>query len=150
VSRRVGAAAAAYCRHRIRYKNLAGANTKGWERHFQALRAADVRGLSKRSITAMEIEERYRTVKITEAIASINKANISRDLREEIVDVDEESELADYEPTTTTEVLDGALAVGEGHHKMSWIWVAGLELEDIHDPQLTDGKSSFTSTTFKF
>jgi hypothetical protein len=85
----------------------------------------------------MEHQERYRTTKLMEAIAAITKSNTTKDQADEKEETDED------EPTTSARPQDDALAVGEGYHSVSWIWLAGLQLEDIHNPQLTDGKLGF-------
>jgi hypothetical protein len=37
--------------------------------------------------------------------------------------------------------IAGPLGLGEGRRKLSWIWLTGLQIEDIVDDQLTDSKS---------
>jgi hypothetical protein len=146
ISRRVDAAAAAYRRHRTAYKTLAGEGE--WELTFKALTATDVRGLSEKALSEQELHERYRTTQLAAALAhvALNTPLLTPrdvpgvpDAYEDDDDIfDEEDEANDSILNSTQGGLADATAPGEGRRKISWIWVAGLALEDVKDPQLTD------------
>jgi hypothetical protein len=150
ITRRVDAAAAAYHRHRTAYKALAGEDRRGWERIFRPLTAADVRGLSEKAISDEEVHERYRITELAKALEHVART-ASKDVGEEdaalgaddIPDEADESEFLDDDlMESSMGGLAEAVAPGEGTRKLSWIWVAGLQLEDVEDPQLTDGPSA--------
>jgi hypothetical protein len=162
VSRRVDAAAAGYRRHRRAYKALQGSGP--WEKMFKPLSAQDVRGLSERAVSEHEMMERYRAKALAEALASvfrsadpvdlpalaagIKAAASVHDSQADIPDDGEDEDKGDAENieeiaplAQAARLLAEKAVTGEGHRKISWIWVSSLQLEDVNDPQLTDGAS---------
>jgi hypothetical protein len=162
VSRRVDAAAAGYRRHRRAYKALQGPGP--WEKTYKPLSALDVRGLSERAVSEQEMHDRYRAKALAEALASVFRSANSADLPtlaagvkaaasvhdaqaaipddhddEDKGDVELIDEMAPY--AQAARLLAEKSVTGEGHRKVSWIWVSSLQLEDLNDPQLTDGSS---------
>jgi hypothetical protein len=149
VSRRVDAAAAGYRRHRMAYKSLVGAGD--WEKTYRPLTAQDVRGLSEKGVTNQELQERYRCKKLAEALATVlasgyrgTSERVDHALEEDDDDEeeeDEEVEIARIDEVDAARKIAGPLGLGEGRRKLSWIWLTGLQIEDIVDDQLTDSKS---------
>jgi hypothetical protein len=147
VSRRVDAEAGAYRRHRAAYKRLAGPARDGWEKIFKPLLNSDVRGLSEKALLDEEVDARYRATKLAEALAAvtrterIQKENEDVDGDAEVIEDDEGDDKTGLVSINTGEVgtFTEALAPGEGCLKISWIWVAGLQLHDGKGTQLTDG-----------
>jgi hypothetical protein len=146
ISRRVDAAASAYRRHRVAYKTLAGADKTGWEATFRSLSATDVRGLSEKALTEQELHERYRTTQLALALANI-RATVPQLLKDPTATStieDDDDDLLDGEEdadimNSTHGGLADSTAPGEGRRSISWIWVAGLSIESVEDPQLSDG-----------
>jgi hypothetical protein len=163
ISRRVDASAAAYRRHRKAYKQLVGPSSGGWEVKYKPLHNADVRGLSEKAMDARELQARSRVQELSKALASFMQsgsqatteqllaAKASADLAsasasaaadddqgddEDEDDTDEEADPVDMVSNRLAE----AVAPGEGKRKVSWIWLAGLQHEDLDDPQLSDGE----------
>jgi hypothetical protein len=170
VSRRIDAAATGYRRHRLAYKCLVGEGD--WEKTYRPLTAQDVRGLSEQAVKDSELEERYRTRVLTEALASVlrtgqpittqdaadllklreaqRKREAQRDNDEEDDDSEDEAE-GDMEGIDTmrplaqsAKALAEQVALGEGRRKLSWIWTMGLRLNNVVDKQLTDSTCFFS------
>jgi hypothetical protein len=167
VSRRIDAAATGYRRHRNAYKSLVGGGD--WEKTYRPLTAQDVRGLSEQAVKDSELEERYRTRVLTEALASVLRTGqpITTEAAAQLLKLREAERKAEREREAEMEDEDEAdgdmegidamrplaqsakaladqLAPGEGRRKLSWIWTVGLRLDDVVDEQLTDS-SSFLS-----
>jgi hypothetical protein len=154
ITRRVDAAAAAYRRHRAAYKTLTGADRDGWERIFRPLTAADVRGLSEKAISDEELHERYRITELAKALAHVARTTSQDAVEDPAPDEDDQPDMVDEPTLLDDDLMESsmgglaeAVAPGEGTRKLSWIWVAGLQLEDVEDPQLTDGMSSLTTAS---
>jgi hypothetical protein len=148
ISRRVDAAAAAYRRHRIAYKTLAGQDKDGWEATFRPLSATDVRGLSEKALTEQELHERYRTTQLALALANIRKTTpqLARDPATTSTTDNNDDDLDDNDTDADADIMNGthggladSTAPGEGRRTISWIWVAGLSMENVNEPQLSDG-----------
>jgi hypothetical protein len=142
VSRRVDAAAAGYRRHRHAYKALAGPGE--WEKTYRHLSGRDVRGLSERSVSDRELEERYLAKKLTDALRHVQHTPdlpSAEDVAEDAESDDEDEEfIDDLAPlANAARLLAEDVAPGEGRRKISWIWTSGLQVDDVNDVQLTDG-----------
>jgi hypothetical protein len=160
VSRRVDAAAAGYQRHRRAYKALQGPGP--WEKTYRPLSALDVQGLSEQAVSEQEMVDRYRAKALAEALASVFRsadpadlptlaagvkaATAVHDAQTDIPDDGEDEDKGDAENieeiaplAQAARLLAEKAVTGEGHRKISWIWVSSLQLEDVNDPQLTDG-----------
>jgi hypothetical protein len=153
------------------YKCLVGAGD--WEKTYHPLTAQDVRGLSEQAVKDSELEERYRTKVLMEALASVlrtgqpittqaaanllkireSQRNVGLQAEREDNSEDEDEDEADgnmegidaMRPLAqSAKALAEQVAPGEGRRKLSWIWTMGLRLEDVVDEQLTDS-SSFSS-----
>jgi hypothetical protein len=161
ISRRVDASAAAYRRHRKAYKLLVGPAPTGWEVQYKPLTSTDVRGLSEKAVTAYELQERSRVVDLSKALAGVLEsgsqvtpaqllaAKASADLARAHAaaaadanddDSDDDDDLGADPIEMASNRLAEAVAPGEGKRKVSWIWLAGLDREDLSDPQLSDGE----------
>jgi hypothetical protein len=131
------------------------------------LTASDVQGLSEKAVTDHEVEERYRTKRLAEALASVlrtpketptvNGTAIDEGddrVGENNGDAEDNGDNAD--PLSEDEELNtiiaeihearrlaGAEGLGEGKRKLSWVWVAGLQFEDLNDSRLLGGSTSF-------
>jgi hypothetical protein len=151
VSRRVDAAAAGYRRHRIAYKALVGAGD--WEKTYQPLTTQDVRGLSEKGVTNQELQERYHCKKLAKALASVlaslgsgSRATSKRldhalqEDDEDEEDEEEEAEMARIDEADAARKITGPAGLGEGRRKLSWIWLTGLQVEDVVDDQLTNSE----------
>jgi hypothetical protein len=128
------------------------------------LSAQDVRGLSKRAVSEQEMLDRYRAKALAEALASVFRsadpadlptltasvkaAAAAHDVQADIPDDVEDKGKGDAKNidniapyAQAARLLAEKSVTGKGHRKISWIWVSSLQLEDVNDPQLTDGKS---------
>jgi hypothetical protein len=149
VSRRVDGSAAAYRRHRMAYKKLVGPDPDGWEDSFKPLTANDVRGLSEKAISDDEIDARYRATRLAKALANVNRIRSTKQEQPPLVGGsrsalgvedeagDEEAGLVPIDMGEPGDLAD-ALAPGEGTRKVSWIWMAGLQVHNGNDTHLTD------------
>jgi hypothetical protein len=149
VSRRIDAAAAGYRRHRAAYKKLAGLGE--WEKTYRPLSARDVRGLSEKAVSDHELRERYRAKEITEALAHVLRHGYAPPAKpaaavplEDDSDDDEDGDMAHIDALAphakaARDLLAEEVAPGEGRRKLSWIWMSGLQVDDVVDNDLTDG-----------
>jgi hypothetical protein len=131
---------------------------------FKPLSAQDVRGLSERAVSEHKMMECYHAKALAEALASIFRsadpvdlpalaagikvAALVHDLQANIPNDGEDEDKGDAKnieeiaPLAQAACLLAKKAVtGEGHGKILWIWVSSLQLEDVNNPQLTDGAS---------
>jgi hypothetical protein len=124
---------------------LVRTDKNGWEATFRPLTALDICGLSEKAISKEELHEQYRTTKLMEALASIQKSVQPPTAGDTIMDVDDAAVDRDSNNPLGTPCIHlvseftDIVGPGKGKQMVSWIWHAGLQYEDVNDPQLSNG-----------
>jgi hypothetical protein len=137
----VDAAAAGYCRHQHAYKALAGPGE--WEKTYHHLSGQHVCRLSKQSVLDHELEEQYLAKKFTDALQHVQHMldlPSAKDMAKDAESDNRDKQFLDNLAllANTTHLLAEDVALGNGQWKVSWIWMSGLQVDDVNNVQLTN------------